>query len=156
MYTLTSIINKIVTYIITNGNKLITAVKLNEILTELKNYISGNITFFGNVVAVAETNVTITDIGPDMVMSGVTLVANDCILLTAQTVSTENGLYVVPRFTGQAARHPDFATEAACHNYVFRNSETLIMYSASTGTYNQANNVKTSSAGSKLYLFYNY
>lgn len=62
------------------------------------------------VRTVAAANVSIASaLEAGDAVSGVTLVANDLVLLTAQTAPAENGVYVVSA-SGAAARHASFAT----------------------------------------------
>lgn len=61
------------------------------------------------VRTVATANVSIASaLEAGDAVSGVTLAANDLVLLTAQTAPAENGIYVVPA-AGAAARHASFA-----------------------------------------------
>lgn len=119
MKTLTGILAKINAWIITNGLRLITAVKLNEILTDLKTYLSDSRVVFGRYAAASFTDLDITQINAGDVIDSITIATGDLILLCDQDDNLENGLYVIGQNPGGTARHADFADVAQCADTVF-------------------------------------
>ena len=138
MATLTGIINKISSYIISNMMKLITAQQVKEIFTDLKNYIADDLTFFGNIKVFVTQNTDISQINHDDIINGIKVSAGDYVFLMAQTDSSQNGLYVVGQNAGGTIRHADFSSELLCHKHLFQNKNYIVAYAA--GTYTFVNN----------------
>ena len=119
MKTLNGILSKINSWIITNGQRLITAIKLNEILTDLKTYLSDSRVVFGRYTAASFTDLDITQINAGDVIDGITIATGDLILLCNQDDNLENGLYIIGQNPGGTVRHADFPDVIACADTVF-------------------------------------
>lgn len=117
MATRAEILNKITNWIKTNGNKEITAVQLHEILDDIANNIQSSSHVTTATISTREP-LNLLEVSAGTAIRGIPLTVGQTILVSGQTIPSQNGIYTVGATAGGTLRLADYPDAASCANRI--------------------------------------